>query len=183
MLVKSINAPTFRNYKLNVSKNDTTNFILHKNSNLKTFVSPAFLGNSKVYSDQIQELKSGINLYPKDVEYRKQLMTNAGKNPDEYYKLRSIIGLDEIKSILADFHSNEKAYSVGINNENIKNKTFRANLHIHTVASDGHLTTQELLDQAVVYANEVAQNPAFKQEPSIIAITDHDTTEIGRAHV
>ncbi len=177
MLVKSINAPTFKNYQLNISKNDTTNFDLNKNSNLKTFVSPTFLGSSKVYSDQIQELKSGINLYPKDIEYRKQLMANAGKSTDEYYKLRSIIGLDEIKSILADFHSNEEAYSVGVNNKNITNKTIRANLHIHTVASDGYLTTQELLDQAVVYANEVAQNPAFKKEPFIIAITDHDTTE------
>ena len=177
MLVKSINATTFRNYRLNVSKNDTTNFDLNKNSNPKTFTSPVFLGISQVYSDQIQELKAGIKLHPKDIEYRKQLMTNAGKNPDEYYKLRSIIGLNEIKSILADFHSNEEAYSVGINDKNITNKTFRANLHIHTVASDGHLTTQELLDQATVYANEVAQNPAFKQEPFIIAITDHDTTD------
>jgi len=139
---------------------------------------PSFLGKSKVYSDQIEALKIDLKAYPNDIEYRKQLMTNAGMNTSEYYKLRSIIGKDEMKSIMADFNEHEEFYSVGVNDENIINKKIRANLHIHTVASDGYLTTRELLDKAAVYADEVAaQNPSFKKEPFIIAITDHDATE------
>lgn len=139
---------------------------------------PSFLGQSKVYSDQMQALKSQTEAYPNDIEYRRQIMLNSGKNPDEYYKLRSIIGLDEIKSVMSGFNEHEEVYSVGINDENIRNKTIRANLHIHTLASDGFLSTQELLDKAVTYANDVAATHRdLKKEPFIIAITDHDTIE------
>lgn len=136
-----------------------------------------FYGDSKVYSDQIQSIKQDLKDFPEDIEYRKNLMINSGKNPDDYYKIRSIIGSSEIKSIMKEFNDNEEAYSVGINDTNIKNKTIRANLHIHTLASDGFMPVQELLNKAAKYADEVAQNPESKKEPFTIAITDHDTTE------
>ena len=71
-----------------------------------------------------------------------------------------------------------QVYSVGNNDYNIKNNLMRANLHIHTTASDGFLTVQDLLDKAAIYADETAKKyPYAKQEPFTIAITDHDTTE------
>jgi len=138
---------------------------------------PPFLGTSGTYSSQIQALKKEMGAFPKDIDYRKNLMINAGKNPDEAYKLRPIIGLNEIKSIMKDFNDNEEFYSVGVDDNNLKNRTLRANLHIHTLASDGFLPIEELLNKAADYADKVAQNPEFKKEPFIIAITDHDTTE------
>lgn len=147
------------------------------NNNETDLNNTSSFGESKVYSDKINALKQEINEFKGDIDYRKNLMLNASKDPDEYYKLRSIIGLDEIKSVMKDFNDNENFYSVGENDINIKNKNIRANLHIHTQASDGFLTTRKLLDDAVSYANEVAKNHEFKKEPFIIAITDHDTTE------
>jgi len=137
-----------------------------------------FLGTPKTYSNQIQALKKDMEAFPEDIAYRKTLMANAGKNPDDYYKIRSIVGSSELKSIMKNYNENEEFYSVGIDDKNIKNKTIRANLHMHTLASDGFLSAQELLDKAAAYADEVVQkNPAFKKEPFTVAITDHDTTE------
>jgi len=61
--------------------------------------------------------------------------------------------------------------------QNVLNKTFRINLHMHTVESDGRLTVEELLNQAVIYADNVKSKinddlPAF-----MISITNHDSLE------
>ena len=61
--------------------------------------------------------------------------------------------------------------------QNALNKTFRINLHLHTIESDGIISVEELLNQAVLYAKSVkAQNnddlPAF-----VVSITDHDSLE------
>jgi len=147
------------------------------NSAISSGFVPSFWGVQKHNVENVLALKLEMKQFPEDVKYRKQLMLNAGKNPEEYYKLRSVIGLGEIKSIMKDFNENESAYSVGVDDENIKNHTIRANLHIHTLASDGYLSTQELLDKAAAYADEAAKIPSQAKEPFTIAITDHDTTE------
>lgn len=138
--------------------------------------SPSFLGKSKVLIDQMESLKNELLAFPQDIEYRKNLMLHAGKNFEDYFKIRSIIGSDEIKSIMKEFNENEEFYSVGKNDINIKNGTIRANLHIHTIASDGAISIQELLDKAAKYADTVAKR-GIKKAPFTIAITDHDTTE------
>lgn len=61
--------------------------------------------------------------------------------------------------------------------QNILNKTFRINLHMHTIESDGRITAEELLNQAVIYAKSVKAKinddlPAF-----VVSITDHDSLE------
>lgn len=142
----------------------------------KEIYSPSFLGQSKVLIDQIESLKNELLAFPKDIEYRKNLMLHAGKNFEDYYKIRSIIGSDEIKSIMKEFNESEDFYSVGKNDINIKKGIIRANLHIHTKASDGKLSIQELLDKAAEYADMVAKK-GTKKSPFTIAITDHDTTE------
>ncbi len=176
MAIKPINNISFLGKKFIKSKNDEpiTNY---PEKNIPKTPDSSSLGLSKVYLDQINALKTEADMYANDVEYRKNLMVNAGLNSNEYYKLRSIIGSDEIKVIMKEFNENENFYSAGEKDINIKNKTIRANLHIHTLASDGALTVKKLLDKAAGYANEVAQKPENKKMPFTIAITDHDTTE------
>lgn len=64
-------------------------------------------------------------------------------------------------------------FIVGDNFENVISGRFRINLHIHTEYSDGRFSVQELLDQAVKYA-EYRRKKGYN-DPLIIAITDHDT--------
>lgn len=177
MFIKPVNKINFQSFKPATEKKQAAVQSYEPTASIAPNFAPNFLGESKVYSDQVQQLKLDMKEFPEDVKYRRQLMLNAGKNPDEYYKLRSIIGLSEIKSILSEFNENEDAYSAGIEDEHIKNKTIRANLHIHTLASDGALSTQELLDKAAKYADEAARIANQKKEPFTIAITDHDTGE------
>lgn len=133
-------------------------------------------GQSQVYIDTVNKLKNETKEFPNDVQYRQNLMKNAGMNPNEYFKIRSIIGPQEIESIMKSNDGSANLYSN--NDENIKSGLLRANLHIHTTASDGRLTVEELLDKASDYANKVASTrPEYKKEPFTIAITDHDTTE------
>lgn len=145
----------------------------------KTEFAPSFEGglSPRVYLDKIKALKQEMQAFPRDIQYRKNIMINAGKNPEEAYKIRSIIGLDEIKSIMSGFNESEAVYSVGEVEKNIANRTMRANLHIHTLASDGIVSVKDRLEQAVKYADEVAKNPEFRKEPFTIAITDHDTVD------
>lgn len=175
MAIKPINTINFEQKQLSKTKPAKDNLNSPEVVQTENY-NPAFLGKSKVFVDQLNALKNEIKGFSKDINYRKGLMLNAGKSPEEYYKLRSIVGSEEIKSIMKDFNANEEFYSVGVNDINIKNKTIRANLHIHTIASDGALSVEELLDKAAAYANKVAKKEA-KHAPFTIAITDHDTTE------
>lgn len=134
-------------------------------------------GDSHIYIWQMDKLKKETQLFPQDIEYRKKLMGNAGLNPVKQYMLRSIIGPQEIKSILKRFDDNPDIYSVGEKDKNIINHKMRANLHIHTTSSDGSLTVTELLDKAAEYANKVKSDFPNETEPFVIAITDHDTTD------
>lgn len=174
MAIKPINKIHFEQ-KLSKNAQQEDNSVQVEIADKKAY-SPSFLGQSKVLIDQIKSLRNELLAFPKDIEYRKNLMLHAGKNPDEYYKVRSIIGADEIKSIMKEFNESEEFYSVGKNDINIKNKTIRANLHIHTQASDGTISVKELLERAAEYADEVAKK-GVKKAPFTIAITDHDTTE------
>lgn len=130
-----------------------------------------------VLPDNLQSLKQETDKFPQDAKYRKQLLANSGLNPNEYYKIRTILGLDEIKSFMTEFNENENVYSVGEKDKNINNFNIRANLHMHTLASDGFLPIQELLDKAADYADKAKEKYPSLKEPFIVGITDHDTTE------
>ena len=107
----------------------------------------SFMGREKVLTDGLKTLKQEVAQFPKDIEYRKTLLKEIGIEPNKYYRLRSIIGSEEIKKILSEFSGNSENYTVGDNYENTINGKLRANLHIHTTASDGFFSTQELLDK------------------------------------
>ena len=134
-------------------------------------------GLALIHLYQMDKLKEETKEFPKDIEYRKQLMANAGLNPLNQHKLRAIIGPQETEHIIKEFDNKPEVFSSGENWFNVNNHIMRANLHMHTTSSDGSLTVTELLDKAADYANSVKrENPKIK-EPFVVAITDHDTTE------
>lgn len=135
-------------------------------------------GKSILYLSQMDRLKDETRKFPLDIQYREGLLKNAGLPVGNQYYLRAIVGPDEIQTIMKDFSKSEEFYSAGVDDANIKNHTMRANLHMHTTASDGSLTVQELLDKAAEYADNVVKaHPESKAAPFVIGITDHDTTE------
>lgn len=124
--------------------------------------------------------------YPQDALYRKKIASALGFSPEESYKINTIGGAQEFKDIVQRLSSTAEAYSPGtpkfrpdgsiesFGNTNVLKRTFEANMHMHTINSDGSLTVQALLDQAARYADERFEK--FKK-PFIVAITDHDTLE------
>lgn len=131
--------------------------------------------------------------FPKDIDYRKQLLKALGMSEAELYKLRPVAGPEEYAAIVKEFSDNAIHYTPGktlitdikdgYNLEGVQAKTFRASMHMHTVHSDGKLTVKELLDKSAAYADEVFEanknnpNAKAKHAPFTIAITDHDTLE------
>ena len=98
-----------------------------------------------------------------DIEYKKALAEHL--NIDDLNMLSSIVGEDEFKIILSNLNNN--SYSP----DAIKTNSFCANLHCHTVFSDGNSNADEILDNAL----EFAQKRNNYKLPFIIGITDHDT--------
>lgn len=143
---------------------------------------------SKITKKDVSALSKTAALYPQDVYYKKNLLINMGENPKNIYKLNSIAGPQEFSSFMEKYNNNEDIYRPGIRpqnriheidshtTENIDTGKYGANMHIHSVHSDGQLTVQEILDQAVEYADRRAEKNGIK-EPFYIAVTDHNTTE------
>lgn len=131
-------------------------------------------------SSQITNLKRGYNLIafsglekipmtkiasrsPRDILYLKNL-AEAIHCPIE--NLKSIVGLDEFKSILKKLDAD---------NYNPAKKNFIANNHTHTKFSDGKADFTESLDEA--------QDRGKNGQNFLLAITDHDVIEAPREAV
>lgn len=174
MKISSLHIYNTSNLSLSHQKNEVIRRTEFLNS---TELPVCCMGKERVLTDGLKALKHEMAQFPKDIEYRKALLKGLGIEPARYYKIRSIIGGEEIKKILADFSNNYENYTVGDDYENATNGKLRANLHIHTTASDGFFSTQELLDKAAEYANHVKKLNPKAENPFVIAITDHDCTE------
>jgi len=121
-----------------------------------------------------------------DSSYKQNIINSCGLENVDTNDLSSIVGPHELKTILSENTNKPDFYYPGyrpVDKEaipdsyeltNVKNKKFGANLHIHTTASDGLLSVEELLAQAVSYANIYKQQT---NKPFIIAITDHNTIQ------
>ncbi len=137
--------------------------------------------------------KKHFKNFPKDIQYRKDLINGAGGIEKDYKVLRPVVGGEEYKAIVEAFSDSPQHYSPGLSlvtdvkdgfdmSGKISQK-YRANLHIHTTHSDGRMNVAELLDQSAKYADEIAANfknnpdAKAKYAPFTIAITDHDTLE------
>ncbi len=137
-------------------------------------------------AEQIKTFEHQMKDFPQDIDYRKSILKCLGLNSEEYHKLRPIIGAEELVSLVKDLEKNKMNYTPGKMEygqgekilfkdlSNVENHSYRANLHLHTRYSDGNLTVPEVLEQAVEYADRVAEkNPS--KSPFVLAITDHDT--------
>lgn len=114
-----------------------------------------------------------VQKYPIDHKYRTELAKEVGCKPED---LRSVIGTQELTDIVKNLKFDD--FNTGDNSSNIfeerfknaLNGKFKANLHMHSVHSDGKITIPEYLDQAVKYADKT--NQIFP-----IALTDHEALE------
>ena len=124
-----------------------------------------------------------IGLYPKDYEYIKTLGKAINLPTSELYKLNSIIGEEELTSILQNVKRADFIPPTGVPGKALTTKqisqyadsNFHISLHMHSTNSDGVMTIGSLLRQAADYANAV--KPFGQAYNFIIATTDHDTLE------
>ncbi len=167
---------------------------IYKRKNIKALfnkISGEVIFNSK----QRKLIETEMFSFPKDINYRKNILNQIGNlfgyDKNDYAVLRPIIGKEELSSIIKEARGDEKFYKQGKrlqkwvqdteSAENIDKLLYRANLHIHTTASDGKLNVQELLDDAAEYADKIAaslsEKSLCKKAPYTIAICDHDSIE------
>ena len=138
--------------------------------------------------NKIKQITEEMLKFPQDVDYRKSILKDIGHKEDEFYKLRSIIGIQEFKEAIKKLSSDKEHFMPGIkthasNNEalfdgleNVKSGKFAANLHLHTHYSDGRISVPELLEQSVKYANQRVELLG-PENPFYLAITDHNTAK------
>ena len=120
----------------------------------------------KISKKDVSALNKHVALFPLDISYKKSMLVNMGENPKNTYRLNSIAGPQEFNSFLSEHNNHEYIYKPGDRPflrqhevdshtmENVETGRYGANLHIHSVHSDGQLTIQEILDQAVAYADK-----------------------------
>lgn len=139
------------------------------------------------YADKINLLKNEMSKYLGDVAYRKSILREMSLPEGDYYKLRSIIGVEEFDAVIKDLSKDKENFLPGIKTfradkepifgrENVETGKFAANLHLHTDYSDGTISVEEMLEQAVNYANDRVAKLGEKN-PFYLAITDHDTIQ------
>lgn len=103
-----------------------------------------------------------------DLEYKKAIVRESHNIFYTLENLRPIVGEEELEDFIKSNNNTPEIYTPSI--DNIKNGTFKANLHMHTLNSDGKASVKERLDAAQNYA-ETHLNNGFMY----IAITDHNT--------
>ena len=153
-----------------------------KTINLKDF--------DEINQIKLSELeKKRLNLFSEDIEYKQQLLEALGISPKEHLSVRSIVGQKEFEYILKKYNEMPEVYSTNlvtdesgnIKLQNVINCKYRANLHTHTINSDGKMSVKELLDAAAKYSDRIEKKIEKEHiedfEPFTIAITDHNTTK------
>ena len=126
------------------------------------------------------------NLHPKDLSYKQALVRGV------QFKFQFTPKLESLNSILApnEFRAKLKELPASVFKmgkrllgtfdspnefDNVKNGSYRANLHVHTKHSDGEMSVSDYLEQSVKYADKVAQKD--KNGFYLSSITDHNNIE------
>lgn len=121
-----------------------------------------------IFSFWLNSFRFNISEPMLDVEYKKEII-KASKNP--FYKLenmRAIAGEKEFIQFVKENNNNSQIYTPS--EENIQKGIYRANLHTHTLQSDGRVSVKHRLDSAQEHAEK-----HFKDGYMYIGITDHNT--------
>lgn len=105
----------------------------------------------------------GIN----DLQYKKNIITESNNSSYKLENMETIAGPEEIFNFIKKNDNSPEIYVPSKNN--IEQHIFKANLHMHTVNSDGSLTVKELIDSANQYAQGMPKGYFY------VAITDHNT--------
>lgn len=115
-----------------------------------------------------------------DYDYRQILAKNLNCPVEN---LVCIIGPAEFKNILKKY-TPENFYTGDFLSENFEeryknvlDKTFRINLHMHTLESDGIMPVENVLHQALIYAESIKPKVNDNLPVFVISITDHDSVE------
>lgn len=134
----------------NYSNNNASNTIVTPNVN-------CYLGKDLVTFKGLERIPMTeiASRTPRDVAYLKSLADAIGITSLE--NLKSIVGLDEFKSI---------AKKLTAENYNPSSRAYMANNHTHTLFSDGTAEYWKILDEA--------QSRGEKRNNFLLAITDHD---------
>ncbi len=111
-----------------------------------------------------QNLQKRFKTFPKDKEYLETLAQGINLPTSDIAKLSSIMGAQELKALLPAV---DYDYFLGAEDTT----PIKINLHIHTQASDGQMTPQQVLDNALAYKEE------NNLEQVVIAVTDHDSID------
>jgi|GEM_PF-4133789 len=112
--------------------------------------------------------------YPKDDILRRNILAALRLPEQEKWKLASLIGPEELKTLLVKFDKTPEVYVP-------ESKEFGVDLHIHTNYSDGNSTPEYLLNYLTRYADRRVELDIIKSErfsgniPFVFAITDHNT--------
>ena len=110
--------------------------------------------------------------FPADIWYKKLIQQGL---KDEFgisckiEDLQSIAGPEELMFIIKNLKPAH--YKLGEN--------FRAQFHLHTNASDGHMSAKEFLEQCADWANRMFKSLTEKDDlpPFSASITDHDSAD------
>lgn len=100
----------------------------------------------------------------KDRLYKEGLAEAIGI--DDINKLQAVVGPDQFTEVVRSLKAEN--YASGRSYENVKNGIYRANLHLHTVASDGVFVPITLFEDVRNYVSRPGMG-SF-----LVAITDHD---------
>ena len=109
-----------------------------------------------------------VNIPMRDIEYKKAIIKDSNNLLYRLENLRPVVGEEELTEFIKNNNDNPEIYTPS--KENINNGVFRANLHMHTLNSDGKASVKERLDEAQQYAQNNIKNGYM-----YIAITDHNT--------
>lgn len=154
----SINAKRKRNPKgLNFKQNKTSN-IKTDNLNKKLLI---ITGCALASIAAIALCKKfGVKINNKEVIDKAKELTDKTKEIADKTKEIIVTGSENVKKTVENLKIDDYDSS----------KIFKANLHIHSTASDGKLTPIEILNQAVECAKKLPDNEKF-----IFSLTDHDS--------
>lgn len=117
-----------------------------------------------IKNDNISVLSARI----KDIPYKEDILKDCNQTDYNFANLAPVAGKQEVIQFIKKNDKNPQIYQN--TEENINNKIYRANLHLHTVNSDGKLKVEDALNQAQKYAENLPAREFF-----YIAFTDHNT--------
>ena len=103
-----------------------------------------------------------------DIEYKKAIIKDSHNLLYRLENLQPVVGEEELTEFIKKNNNNKQIYIPS--KENIINGIYQANLHMHTLNSDGNASVKERMDEAQNYAQHYIKNGYM-----YIAITDHNT--------